>query len=61
METVGFNQQDKNGVKNRPLDGLEGLESPKMLMSSLVNVQKNYMENHHFSWVNPLFRLGHFQ
>jgi len=20
-----------------------------------------YMENHHFRWVNPLFRLGHFQ
>ena len=19
------------------------------------------MENHHFQWVNPLFRLGHFQ
>ena len=26
----------------------------------LVNIQKT-MENHHFQWVNPLFRLGHFQ
>jgi hypothetical protein len=21
----------------------------------------NELENHHFQWVNPLFRLGHFQ
>ena len=26
----------------------------------LVNIQKT-MENHHVQWVNPLFRLGHFQ
>ena len=26
----------------------------------LVNIQKA-MDNHHFSWENPLFRLGHFQ
>ena len=23
--------------------------------------KKKTMENHHFQWVNPLFRLGHFQ
>ena len=34
--------------------------NPNWCLNSLVNVYIA-MEHHHFSWVNPLFRLGHFQ
>ena len=40
-----------------------GAKEPEFLHESRYPLVNCYitLENHHFQWVNPLFRLGHFQ